>query len=82
MNRSLRAVVRNPLLSLPAVEALQRLPPDVQAHLRALLKDISADARARAQKCWVTHKGPMALYWKCVAVYTNHASRLFNGSKT
>lgn len=74
--RSSKADVRNPLLSLPAVAQIQALPLESQAALRALLKDISADARVRAEKCWRTHKAPMALYWKCVAVYTGHAARL------
>jgi hypothetical protein len=76
MSRSLRADVRNPLLQLPAAQALAALPLESQAAIRQLLLEIRADARARADKAWRTHKGPMALYWKCVAVYTNHASRL------
>lgn len=72
----------NPLLSLPAVAQLCALPPESQAAIRALLKDISADSRKRAEKCWRTHKGPMALYWKCLAVYANHASRLLKSGVT
>jgi hypothetical protein len=68
--------VRNPLLTLPAVAQLQALPVESQAALRAVLKDMSADARARADKCWKTHKAPMAAYWKALAVYANHTSRL------
>lgn len=79
--RSIRADVRNPLLSLPSARALQSLPPEAQAAIRALCKDISADARARAEKCWRTHKAPMAAYWKAVAVYANHTARLFNQAK-
>lgn len=30
-----------------------------------------------ARECWRKHKAPMAAYWKAVAVYANHASRLF-----
>lgn len=75
--RSIRADVRNPLLQLPAVQALAKLSPECRAAMRGLLRDISADARARADKCWKQHKAPMAAYWKAVAVYANHASRLF-----
>lgn len=75
-DRSIRADVRNPLMALPAARELSALPPDAQAAVRALLKQISADARERAEKCWRTHKAPMAAYWKAVAVYANHASRL------
>lgn len=28
------------------------------------------------EKSWRTHKAPMALYWKCVAVYAGHIARL------
>ena len=74
--RSASVDVRNPLLTLPSVAALQALPAETQVALRAVLKDMSADARARADKCWKTHKAPMAAYWKALAVYANHTSRL------
>ena len=74
--RSIRADVRNPLLALPAAQQLTALPIDSQVALRGLLKQISADARVRAERCWKTHKAPMAAYWKAVAVYANHTSRL------
>lgn len=76
--RSLKVEVRNPLLALPGVQALvAQLSPESRAVMRALLRAISADARARADLCWKKHKAPMACYWKAVAVYANHASRLF-----
>lgn len=74
--RSASMIVRNPLMGLPAAQDLATLPPEAQAAIRALFKQISADARVRAEKCWRTHKAPMAAYWKAVAVYANHASRL------
>jgi len=74
--RSATAVVRNPVLALPAAADIQALPPEARAALRAVLKQISADARIRAEKCWKTHKAPMAAYWKAVAVYANHTSRI------
>lgn len=74
--RSNQATIRNPLLSLPAAEDLQSLSPEAKAALRKLLKQIQMDARVRAQKCWETHKAPMAAYWKAVSVYANHTSRL------
>lgn len=78
--RSVRADVRNPLLQLPSIAELQALPADAQVALRKILKDISADARARADKCWRTHKAPMAAYWKAVAVYANHTSRVLKAA--
>ena len=74
--RSIRADVRNPLLMLPAAQAIAALPADARAALRALLRQISTDARGRAETCWRKHKAPMAAYWKAVAVYANHASRI------
>lgn len=35
------ATVRNPLLALPAAQALQGLPPEARAALRALLEDLA-----------------------------------------
>lgn len=77
MSRSQRSEVRNPILALPAAKALLRLDDEQKAAIRAVLKDLSADARERAEKCWRTHKAPMAVYWKCVAVYSGHIARLF-----
>jgi hypothetical protein len=76
VTRSIQADVRNPLLSLPAAHRIQNLPDTAKAALGALLKQISDDARIRAEKCWRTHKAPMAAYWKTVAVYAGHTRRL------
>jgi len=76
MTRSSRPEVRNPLVNLPAAQMIRHLPPEAQHAIRLLCKDIAADARARAEKCWRAHKAPMAAYWKAVAVYATHASRL------
>jgi len=78
MTRSSSPDVRNPLVHLPSAQAMQTLPPEAKAALRALLKDLSADCRARANKAWATHKAPMAAYWKAQAVYANHAQRLLS----
>jgi len=75
-DRSLRTDVRNPLCLLPAAQELCGLPEDSRKALKALLRQVSADARLRADKCWKTHKAPMAAYWKAVAAYANHAQRL------
>lgn len=74
--RTARPEVRNPLVSLPSARALAQLDPAARAALRALLLDLKKDATARANKCWRTHKAPMAAYWKAVAVYAGHAARL------
>jgi hypothetical protein len=74
--RSNQAAVRNPLLALEAAQRITSLPPEARAALKALLLAIRADAQVRAEKCWKMHKAPMAAYWKAVAVYAGHASRL------
>lgn len=74
-DRSSGAAVRNPVLALPAMRALQARPADQRAELRVVLLELAADARARADKAWRTHKAPMACYWKCVAVYVGHIAR-------
>lgn len=73
--RSNLAVVRNPVLQLPAAQQIKNLPPVARAAFSALMRDISADARVRAETCWRKHKAPMAAYWKAVAVYAGHAAR-------
>ncbi len=76
MTRSLQADIRNPLLKLPSAQRIQSLPPEAKAALNQLLAEIAADSRQRAEKCWRTHKAPMAAYWKAVSVYAGHARKL------
>jgi hypothetical protein len=76
MNRSTSETVRNPLLALESAREIASLPPEAREALRKLLLEVSADARARAEKCWRTHKAPMAVYWKTWAVNARHAARL------
>lgn len=74
-NRSSRADVRNPILALPSAQRLADLTPEARETLVALLFDIKADAAGRANECWRKHKGPMAVYWKAVSVYSGHIAR-------
>lgn len=67
---------RNPLVKLPAARALADLPGESRAALRALLVQLGKEANEKAALCWRTHKAPMAAYWKAVAVYSRHISRL------
>lgn len=73
--RSVRPDVRNPVLALPSAARLRDLTPDAREALRYVLRDIAADARARAETSWRRHKAPMAAYWKAVAVYAGHIAR-------
>lgn len=82
MTRSLRADVRNPLVRMAAALEIASLPDEARNALGLLLFQISIDARQRAEKCWRTHKAPMAAYWKAVAVYAGHARRLTRTERT
>ena len=73
--RSNRAEVRNPVLTLPAVQALRRLDPKARDALRCLLLEIRDDARIRAAKSWHHRKPPVAAYWAACAVYAGHIAR-------
>ena len=75
-DRSTTEAVRNPLSTLPAAARIAALPVEAREALEELLRDISADARTRAEKCWRSHKAPMAAYWKALAVYSRHAAIL------
>ncbi len=75
-SRSSRADVRNPILSLPSIARLQGLSNATRADLCAVLLDLRQDAQGRADDCWRRHKAPMAAYWKAVAVYAGHLSRV------
>lgn len=75
MERSHCPEVRNPILRLASARQLRSLPPDAAAALSAILADLSADAATRAEASWRSHKGPMAAYWKAVAVYAKHIRR-------
>jgi hypothetical protein len=77
-DRSARREVRNPVLRLPGVAALQGLDAETQKALAGALRDIQRDARERADKSWRTHKAPMALYWKAVGVYAGHLARVLH----
>jgi hypothetical protein len=77
MNRATIPEVRNPML-LPGVrEAAAQVPPEARAALRTILLELRYDSQKKAAYCWHRHKAPMALYWKCVAVYAGHIAKLF-----
>ncbi|WP_202946683.1 hypothetical protein [Allomesorhizobium alhagi] len=67
--------MRNPVLALPSAERLKSLPPEARQAVADILRDLSIDARARAQVSWRRNKGPMAVYWKAVGAYATHLYR-------
>lgn len=76
VSRSKQAVVRNPMMALPAFKQLRALPEDQRYAIRMLFLDLAVDARIRADKSWKSHKAPMAAYWKAVSVYAGHTARI------
>ena len=56
-------------------ERFAALPADSRAALVSALSELRAEARQRADVSWRRHKGPMALYWKVIAVYAGHLVR-------
>jgi hypothetical protein len=77
-DRSNRPDVRNPMLALPGVrEAAASVPLEARAAMYRILMALRADSQLKASECWRKHKAPMALYWKCLAVYSGHIAKLF-----
>lgn len=72
VQRSSLPETRNPMLRLPAVRRMSRLPNWALRELSEALTELSADARERAEESWRKHKAPMAAYWKAVAVYARY----------
>lgn len=73
--RSARPEVRNPVLGLPSMAAVQALEPECRRALAGVLAEIRREARAKAELSWRTNKAPMAAYWKAVSVYAGHIAR-------
>ncbi|APO93354.1 hypothetical protein [Xanthomonas vesicatoria] len=68
----------NPLLKLPAGQALKALPPSERAHLEALMRELRDQANTEAEKAWSKRKGPMAAYWRAVSTYARHIAHLLS----
>lgn len=73
-----RRTVANPILALDGVAELCALPPETRAIMIRALQAMRKDALARGQKCWDTHKAPMAVYWKAVGVNAGHFARVLS----
>lgn len=70
--RSSRPEVRNPILAMPCAARVQDMPPEARAWLVLFLQDLRKESRAKAALSWRTHKAPLALYHKVVAVWASH----------
>lgn len=62
----------NPLLKLPAGQALRRLPKDDRARIEAVMRELRDQANTEAENAWRRRKGPMAAYWRAVSTYAQH----------
>jgi hypothetical protein len=76
--RSARREVRNPLLALPSAKKIMELPPESKAALRALLLEMSADCRIKAEEAWRKSKSPMATYHRASGIYAGHLAKLLS----
>lgn len=72
----IRAEINNPLLRLPAAQKIKDLPPSATVALQSLLKELSVDARNKAEHSWNKGKHRLSAYWKAVSVYANHIVRI------
>ena len=57
----------NPLLKLPAGQALRRLPKDDRARIEAVMRELRDQANTEAENAWRRRKGPMAAYWRAAS---------------
>ncbi|WP_313317776.1 hypothetical protein [Pseudomonas sp.] len=70
----------NPLLKLPAGQALLELPPEDRARIEAVMRELRAQADAEAENSWIRRKGPMAAYWRAVSTYARHLAHALSRS--
>lgn len=70
--RGARREVRNPVLALPAAQAILDLPVEHRRPLGLLLRQLAVEANNKAEASWACRKGIMAAYWRAVATYAKH----------
>ncbi|WP_238909169.1 hypothetical protein [Achromobacter ruhlandii] len=64
----------NPLLRLPAGQALQQLPKADRERIEAVMRALRDQANAEAETAWRRRKAPMAAYWRAVSTYARHVA--------
>ena len=70
----------NPLLRLPAAQALLALGERERTAIRLLMNDLRRQANDEAETSWRRRKGPMACYWRSVATYARHVAHALRQS--
>lgn len=73
--------VHNPLLKLVAAQRIQALPPEARDALYAFLVEFRDVCRAKGDTEWKRNKFWNASYYKVMAVYALHLSRLCRDPK-
>lgn len=69
--------MKNPLLSDPEVNRrFASLPPEARVALKDFCRWLYGYARDHAERSWRQSKAPMAVYWKAVAAWAYHLSRI------
>jgi len=78
LDRSARREVRNPILALPAAQALLALPAEQRAVIYWLLRDLKAQCREQEAIAYAKRKGPMTAYWMAAGTYSGHIAHVAN----
>lgn len=73
--RGARADVRNPILRLPAAQAVLALPIEARRPLGILLRQLADQANCEADRSRKRNKHMMFAYWKIASVYIKHIAR-------
>jgi hypothetical protein len=69
------AIVRNPVLGLPAMQGIIATDAPWRGELRELLIQLRDQARAKGEESMRKNKYMMFAYWKVASVYINHIAR-------
>ncbi|KWU22265.1 hypothetical protein [Achromobacter xylosoxidans] len=72
----------NPLLRLPAGQALQQLPKADRERIEAVMRDLRDQANSEAETAWRRRKAPMAAYWRAVSTYARHIAHALAAQPT
>lgn len=73
--RGARLDVRNPVLRLPAAQAVLALPVETRRPLGLLLRELADQANTEAARSRQRNKHMMYAYWKVASVYIKHIAR-------
>lgn len=75
--RSSRREVRNPILALPAAQAiLASLTPDQRVAMKRLFRELKGQCRQKEAEAYAKRKGPMTAYWMAAGTYSGHIANV------